>query len=149
VEDFKQLLNNSELSDVTFEIEGKLLYAHTCILMARCEPLDCMLNGPMRESNDSIVKISDTTYECFKAFLEYLYTDSVEALNQFDVDINFALDLLSLADQYLVEPLKQKCEDVVPKNITLDDVCYMLQISMSRGANQLKKKCLQYIMVNF
>ena len=25
----------------------------------------------------------------------------------------------------------------------------MLQISMSRGANQLKKKCMDYIMVNF
>ena len=86
------------MSDVTFEIEGKHLYAHTCILMARCEPLDRMLNGPMRESNDSVVHIEDTTYECFKAFLEYLYTDNVEALNQFDVEINFALDLLSLAD---------------------------------------------------
>lgn len=94
--------------------------------MARCEPLDRMLNGPMRESNDSVVNIEDTTYECFKAFLEYLYTDNVEALNQFDVEINFALDLLSLADQYLIEPLKSKCEEVLPKNITIDDVCQML-----------------------
>lgn len=64
-----------------------------------------MLNGPMMES-DGVVRIEDTTYEVFKAFLEYLYTDNVEQLNYLEVDINFALELLSLADQYLVEPLK-------------------------------------------
>jgi len=105
IEDFRRLLNNQNMSDVTFEIEGQLLYAHTCILMARCEPLDRMLNGPMMES-DGIVRIEDTTYEVFKAFLEYLYTDNVEQLSFLEVDINFALELLSLADQYLVEPLK-------------------------------------------
>jgi hypothetical protein len=45
--------------------------------------------------------------------LEYLYTEQVEALNQFDIDMNFALDLLSLADQYLVDQLKKKCEEAI------------------------------------
>ena len=52
VEDFRMLLNNQELSDVTFIVENKKLYAHRCILMARCEPLDRMVNGPMRESHE-------------------------------------------------------------------------------------------------
>ena len=43
--------------------------------MARCEPLDRMLNGPMRESYDHVVTIEDTSYACFYALLEYLYTE--------------------------------------------------------------------------
>jgi len=149
VEDFKYLLNNSELSDVTFMVEDRPLYAHRCILMARCEPLECMLNGPMREAQEAVVTIEDTSYDCFHSLLEYLYTEQVEQLCQYDIDINFALDLLSLADQYLVEPLKKKCEEAIQKSIKIDDVCLMLSIAMSRGANSLKKKCLGFIMSNF
>lgn len=65
------------------------------------------------------------------------------------MDVNFALDLLSLADQYLVEPLKRKCEEAIQKSIKIDDVCLMLSIAMSRGANSLKKRCLSFIMSNF
>eukprot|EP00347_Sterkiella_histriomuscorum_P015743 403355850 len=162
VEDFKQLLNNQELSDVTFIVEGKKLYAHRCILMARCEPLERMVNGHMREAFDLQIQIEDTSYQCFYSLLEYLYTEQVEALNQFETDImtknycsmsqiyiNFALDLLSLADQYLVEQLKRKCEEAIQKSIKIDDVCLMLNIAISRGANSLKKRCLQFMMSNF
>ena len=75
VDDFRLLLNNQEYSDVTFMVENRPLYGHRCILMARCAPLDCMVNGPMREGSDSVIKIEDTTYECFSAFMEYLYTE--------------------------------------------------------------------------
>ena len=99
VEDFRCLLNNQELSDVTFVVEGKKLHAHRCILIARCEILERMVNGPMREGQDGVqIPIEDTTYQCFHSLLEYIYTEQVEALLQFDVELNFALDLLTLAD---------------------------------------------------
>jgi len=48
--------------------------------MARCEPLDRMLNGPMKEGNENTVVIEDTSFECFYSLMEYLYTEHVEAL---------------------------------------------------------------------
>ena len=62
MEDFRSLLNNPEHSDVAFLIEGKKLYAHRCMLMARCEPLERMVNGPMREGTDILISIEDTSY---------------------------------------------------------------------------------------
>ena len=70
-------------------------------------------------------------------------------MTQFDVELNFALDLLSLADQYLLEHLKRKCEEAIQKSVRIEDVCLMLNIAVSRGANSLKKKCLSFIMSNF
>ncbi len=80
VEDFRHLLNNSELSDVTFIVENKPIYAHKCLLMARCEPLDRMVNGGMRESREAKITIEDASYDCFLALLEYLYTEQVLGL---------------------------------------------------------------------
>jgi hypothetical protein len=57
-----------------------------------------MVNGPMREGFELSISIEDTSYQCFYSLLEYLYTEQVEALQQFEVELNFALDLLSLAD---------------------------------------------------
>ena len=107
------LLNNPEHSDVTFVVEGKQIFANRCILMARCEPLEKMVNGPMREGVENTIHIKDTSYDCFLAFLEFLYTEGVEALRSHEVDIDFALDLLGLADQFLVEPLKVLCEKAI------------------------------------
>lgn len=41
----------------------------------------------------------------------------VRALGSDAVDVEFALDLLELADRYLVDALKQLCEDVILKTI--------------------------------
>ena len=73
----------------------------------------------------------------------------MEALTHFEVELNFALDLLSLADQYLLEDLKRKCEEAIQKSIRIEDSCLMLNIAVSRGANTLKKKCLALILANF
>lgn len=54
-----------------------------------------------------------------------------------------------MADQYLLEHLKRKCEEAIQKSVRIEDVCLMLNIAVSRGANSLKKKCLSFIMSNF
>eukprot|EP00742_Colponemidia_sp_Colp-10_P002990 GILJ01003191.1.p1 GENE.GILJ01003191.1~~GILJ01003191.1.p1 ORF type:complete len:574 (+),score=72.27 GILJ01003191.1:35-1756(+) len=147
--DFRQLLNNSTHSDVTFIVEDKPLYAHRCLIMARCEPLERMLDGPMREGHEEQVTIGDIGYSCFLALLEFLYTDSVEGLDPEIVELDFALDLLAVADQFLVEPLKQLCENAIQKSIRVENVALMFQTAAARQAFTLKKTCFDFIMKNF
>lgn len=53
--DFKKLLNNSQMSDVTFVLEGsKFVYGHRVILAARSQMFRALLFGGMRESTYSI-----------------------------------------------------------------------------------------------
>ena len=77
----RRLLNNEARSDVTFIVEGKPIFAHRCIIMSRCEPLERMLDGPMRESQQSEIVLKEQTFEVFLALLEYIYTDTVEGLD--------------------------------------------------------------------
>jgi hypothetical protein len=94
-----------------------------------------MFDSGMRESQQLEVDIRDHSYAVFLAFLEYLYTDDVKVRVRLPLagvtsgikcwmlrgrvqdlssqsstpstrSIEFAMDLLALADQFLVDPLK-------------------------------------------
>ena len=147
--DLKKLLNNQARSDVTFIVEDRPIYAHRCIIMSRCEPLERMLDGPMRESQQSEIVLHEQLYEVFLALLEYIYTDKVEGLDPHSVRLEFALDLLALADQYLLDPLKNMCEKSIYKSIDVDNVAYMLGTADARQAKELRKRCFDFIMRHF
>ena len=57
--DLGKLLNNPARSDVTFLVEGRPIYAHRCVIMCRCDPLERMLEGPMRESTQHEIVLHD------------------------------------------------------------------------------------------
>lgn len=57
--DLRKMLNNSTRSDVTFVVEGRPLFAHSCILVARCEPLEKMLDGRMKDGSLSEIIIPE------------------------------------------------------------------------------------------
>jgi RCC1 and BTB domain-containing protein len=147
--DLKKLLNNPARSDVTFIVNGQPIYAHRCIIMSRCEPLERMLDGPMRESQQNEIVLHEQIYDVYLALLEYLYTDRVEGLDPKSVQLEFALDLLAVADQYLLDPLKRMCEKAIHKSIDVDNVAYMLATADARQAHELRKKCFDFIMRHF
>lgn len=63
--------------------------------------------------------------------------------------LSFAMDLLSLADQYLLDALKRKCEHAILKGITASNVAMMLATADARNAMDLRRRCLDYILANF
>jgi len=147
--DFRGILNNPARSDVTFVLEGRPIYAHRIVIMARCEPLERMLDGPMKEATEQEIVIPEHRYEVFLGFLEFLYTDVVTGLEPTAVELSFALDLLTLADQFLVDALKRKCEAAVQKSITIENVSEMFVTADSRQALALRKKCFDFMLQNF
>ncbi len=147
--DVSILLNNPIYSDVTFSVEGRAIYAHRCILGARCEILEKMLDGPMRESASPTITLPDVSYAAFTALLEYLYTESARVFREVPVDRKCVLELLCVSDQYLVNDLKRQCETVLIGCIQLDTVCEMLELADAHRAGTLKKQCMEFIFGNF
>jgi len=39
-----------------------------------------MMNGPMRERTENSIEISDTSFEVFYSFIEFIYTENVKKL---------------------------------------------------------------------
>jgi hypothetical protein len=76
--------------------------------------------------------------------MEYLYSGSIANFNP-----RVALDLLGLADAYMLEGLKYLCENTLMHNVDNDNVCNLLIDANRYQANELKKFCQNYLIKNF
>ena len=141
--DLRNLLGCPDLADVTFLVEGREVHAHKALLCARCEYFRGMLQNGMAESKQKTITLPDIKHKVFERFLEYVYTDHVVA------GPDIAVDLMSLASCYGVEGLKNKVEQRIIDNITLQNVSLMLVAADTHGAQRLKRVCIDYMLKEF
>ncbi|MBA0680650.1 hypothetical protein Goari_012338, partial [Gossypium aridum] len=66
---FGQLLKTGKGTDVSFEVDGEVFYAHKLVLAARSPVFRAQLFGPMKEQNTKQIKVEDIEAPVFK-FLE-------------------------------------------------------------------------------
>lgn len=59
-------VNNPELSDIQFLIEGKLFYAHKIILVNASNRFRAMLSAKFCEGKQNTIEISDVRYHIFE-----------------------------------------------------------------------------------
>ena len=102
-EDLLQLVANPQYSDVSFLVSDELIPAHSC-LISRCPAFKVMFNATFREGREKTVELKDVSSKTFLSFLAYTYGTFVNISSLTD-----ALELLSLADRFLLEPLKGTC----------------------------------------
>eukprot|EP00980_Cylindrotheca_fusiformis_P017849 scaffold5653_cov147-Cylindrotheca_fusiformis.AAC.11 len=149
VKDFGRLVNQPDMSDVTFIIEGKEVHAHRAILAVRSEYFRALLfNGLMRESVTSGVAVkpitlSDVSHAVFLKVLEYLYTDSIR-----DVTLELGMDLLIASEQFMLDRLKSICEDIVRREISEHNAIHILVVSHQHNATGLKEIALEFLLQN-
>ncbi|KAG4070294.1 hypothetical protein HA402_009857 [Bradysia odoriphaga] len=95
-----------ELADFTFEIADEKIPAHKFILSARSPVLGRMLsNDCYKETQQSVMKVTETSPTIFKLFLTFLYRASLSTQSKSTI-----MELIKLADKYDVETLKRVCE---------------------------------------
>ena len=75
----------------------------------------------MKESTQSEIQVPDWSYNSYLLMMEYLYTGSIVNLSQ-----RVAMDLLGLADSYILDSLKFLCENTLMQNVDNDNVIGIL-----------------------
>ncbi|XP_005471129.1 ankyrin repeat- and BTB/POZ domain-containing protein 3-B isoform X2 [Oreochromis niloticus] len=109
-------LNNKEMSDVTFLVEGKPFYAHKVLLFTASNRFKTLLaNRPCGEN--TCIEISNVKYQIFQLVMQYLYCGGTEALHIRNTDV---MELLSAAKFFQLEALQRHCEIICSKNINTD-----------------------------
>ncbi|KAM7405628.1 hypothetical protein PAMP_000062 [Pampus punctatissimus] len=123
-------LNNQEMSDVTFMVDGRPFFAHRVLLMSASERFRQMLSN----SSDNIVHISHMTYSTFQMMMKSLYCGGTDGLT---VSQSEAMKLLPVASFFQLRGLMRSCETKLSQSLTLDNVVNIYQSAKHHGAAEL------------
>ena len=87
----------------------------------------------------------EVSYAAFRCMLRYIYGGAVH------VPEELAVELLGLADRYLLDGLKQLCGFTLARMIHVDTVARIIQAAERWDAadGQLKVRCMEYILTNY
>ncbi|GFS87401.1 protein roadkill [Nephila pilipes] len=138
--DLETLYRHSSTADVTFEVGGQTLGAHSNIIRCRSPVFAKMLDQDMREKATGRVLITDADFSVFDAFLLYLYTAQIK-----EKKWEIMYSLYSLAEKYAVFCLKQTCSRWLGKNMSVETVRKCLLLADLHDDQELKQVAKHFL----
>ncbi|KAB0803695.1 hypothetical protein PPYR_00665 [Photinus pyralis] len=138
-------VNNPELSDVTFKVEGRLFYAHKIVLVTASPRLRAMLSSKLCEGGTPTVQINDIRYHIFQIVMQFLYQGGCKDLEPAPEDI---LELMAAANFFQLEGLLRYCEGRCAAILVLDNVVSMYIHAKVYNAIQLLEYCQSFLLQN-
>ncbi|KAJ4813584.1 BTB/POZ and MATH domain-containing protein 2 [Rhynchospora pubera] len=131
------------MANITFEVGGEIFTAHKSILYVRSPVFKAEFLRGMAGSNMKSIQIKEIKPVIFKAFLHFIYTDSVPDMPDEDTPlVTQVQQLFKAADRYGLEGLKVICEEVLIRNITMDTLISSLALAEEHNCQELKNACL-------
>ena len=121
------IFNNELLSDVKFVVpvstaeseSKKVIPAHKFVLAISSPVFFAMFYGQMAETKDSI-ELPDCEYESLLELFRFLYSDKV------NLSGSIVIQVLYLANKYMVPALAEKCTEYLRDNLTASNVFSIL-----------------------
>lgn len=158
---FGELMENEETSDITFDVVGEKFYAHKLVLAARSPVFKSQFFGSSHEKNNKEIFIGDMQPKVFKAMLHFIYRDTLPDTDEHvwsppvtaslpcpSTSTSMAECLLAAADRFMLDRLKSLCEAKIFQSISIDNVCTILSLAQCYLASQLKFECLKFAASN-
>ncbi|XP_040840968.1 ankyrin repeat and BTB/POZ domain-containing protein BTBD11 isoform X2 [Ochotona curzoniae] len=137
-------LNNKEMSDVTFLVEGRPFYAHRVLLFTASPRFKALLSS--KPTNDSTcIEIGYVKYPIFQLVMQYLYYGGPESLL---IKNNEIMELLSAAKFFQLEALQRHCEIICAKSINTDNCVDIYNHAKFLGVTELSAYCEGYFLKN-
>lgn len=141
------LLESEALSDIVFLFqssdeaeETEQIKAHKFELAKGSSVFEKMFYG--NTENITELDIKDFNKKSFYEMIKFLY------LEEIDVNAENALDILSLSRKYNIDALEENYSDFITSNMSVDNVCKLLESSLKQDNVSLKIKCVKFIEEN-
>ncbi|GJN25567.1 hypothetical protein PR202_gb13412 [Eleusine coracana subsp. coracana] len=123
------LLLTGEGADLKLEVDGETFFAHKSILAARSPVFRAELFGHMKENTEVSIGIEGIQAKVFKAFLHFIYNDSLPEMQDGGEAMAMWQHLLVAADRYDLERLKLICQDQLCNYIDASSVGAILSLA--------------------
>ncbi|KAK4492316.1 hypothetical protein RD792_003119 [Penstemon davidsonii] len=152
---FGMLLEDTEGSDVTFNVAGEKFPAHKLVLAARSSKFRSELFEGLGGDEQEIM-VSDMEPKVFKAMLHFIYRDALvedELVASSSCSAPLVTDtltakLLAAADRYDLGRLRRVCESHLCKDVSVNSVAQTLALADRYHATELKAVCLRFAAEN-
>ncbi|XP_003967412.2 ankyrin repeat and BTB/POZ domain-containing protein 2 [Takifugu rubripes] len=137
-------LNNKEMSDVTFVVDGKPFYGHRVLLVTASDRFKSLLASFGPDGNPKKeIEISDVKYNIFQMMMSYLYCGGTESLKTNVPDL---LELLSAASMFQLGVLQRHCELICSQHINLENAVSIYKTAKAHGSEELSSFCESYFL---
>ncbi|XP_077154207.1 RCC1 and BTB domain-containing protein 1 [Ranitomeya variabilis] len=137
-ESLKREFDSEETADLKFRLEGKDIHVHKAVLKIRCEHFRTMFQSHWNENSKEVIEINQFSYPVYYAFLQYLYTDTV------DLPPEDAIGLLDLATSYCENRLKKLCQHIIKRGITVENAFLLHSAAVRYEAKDLEDFCFKF-----
>ncbi|KAJ8675030.1 hypothetical protein QAD02_010816 [Eretmocerus hayati] len=142
IKDLQLMVNDDKFSDVELVVKKEKFHAHKMMLASRSPVFAAMFQNDMQENQSNIVEIPDFSPGVVLKLLSYIYTDSVENI-QDSVD-----DLIAAAEKYQLDGLKSMCSKVIIEKLDKENVIASLILANLYRIDDLKQEAMSFIIDN-
>ena len=147
MKNFEQFFMSREMSDIKLKCGDKTFDAHQVILSAWSPVFRGMFQAEMKEKETKTVEIQDLEPDVMLEMLKFFYTGSCN-INEKNPDPVNVMGILKAADEYQVDGLKNKCEEVMISILEPNNCLRILDCADMYGAQNLKTKALALVVSN-
>ncbi|XP_037025551.1 ankyrin repeat and BTB/POZ domain-containing protein 2 isoform X2 [Bradysia coprophila] len=140
-----KFVNNSELSDVMFRVEGKIFYGHKIVLVTASPRFQSMLSPKLSDGNTPTVQINDIRYHIFELVMQFLYSGGCEMLEVVPGDV---LELMAAASFFQLDALLRFTESRCSQMTDIDNVVAMYIHAKVYNAPKLMEYCQGFLLQN-
>ena len=136
---------NEHLCDVILEVgeDQARLKAHRNVLCAASPFFYNALNTEMKEKEEGVIRLKDTSKVLMEQVLEYFYTGHV------DINDNNAFELMAVADYFLITSLKLLSSKFIQDTLCASNSIMAYYSSVKYQCSDLREAAKSFILANF
>jgi len=149
-----ELFENSESADVALHCAGQVIKAHSVILAMRSPYFKTALNTDVGSNNQSSRKrtkgiqnqleVKECSPEVLSTTIKFIYGIGLPG----DLSVEDAKDLLTIADLYIMEDLKEAVAPVLGAQLDKDNILEISKMAEKCTASKLMEICVDFIVSN-
>jgi len=149
-----ELFENSESADVALHCAGQVIKAHSVILAMRSPYFKTALNTDVGSNNQSSRKrtkgiqnqleVKECSPEVLSTTIKFIYGIGLPE----DLGVEDAKDLLTMADLYIMEDLKEALAPVLGAQLDKDNILEISKMAEKCTASKLMEICVDFIVSN-
>ncbi|CAJ0560512.1 unnamed protein product, partial [Mesorhabditis spiculigera] len=133
-------VNSEQLSDIRFQVDGKIVYGHRIVLVNASEKFRSLLQSP-----DGVIPISDVPFAVFLSLMEFVYTGRLSTPSRGPGQL---FQILKASQAYGLPGLETEVLRILTLSVDNANFVELYNFAMHHQIEDLLKHCENYLLLH-